>query len=221
MNIDKAIRIRCGGEIHIGLNELNFFQKKLKSITETDFKKLKDSLVKDGLPIAFHVWWNPKKKQWDIMDGHHRYLALKALETEGYFIPPIPCNKVLAENRKEAAKIVLISNSRYARMSQESLSDFMIDFELKLDDIELLDFADINYDHINAEEVELPYLDDSDKSDFEQITFTVHRDQAKVIKAGIKVAIQNNGNNEDASTNTNKNGNALTLICEEYLNGQG
>jgi ParB-like chromosome segregation protein Spo0J len=100
MNIEKAIRIRCGGELHLELSQLNFFQKKLKTIQAKEFKKLKESLIKHGLPMGFHVWWNPKKEQWDIMDGHHRYLALQELEKDGWFVPPIPCNKVIAENRK-------------------------------------------------------------------------------------------------------------------------
>lgn len=144
MSIDKQISIKTGGEFYLDIDELNFFQKKLKSITIEKFRDLKESLKKNGLPLGFHVWKNEKLNQWDIMDGHHRYLALKEIRSEGYFVPPVPCNKVLAKTKKEAASIVLISNSKYAKMSEESLADYMIDFELSLEDLEFQDFGDID-----------------------------------------------------------------------------
>ena len=145
MNIDKQISIKTGGEFYLDIDELNFFQKKLKSITKEKFRGLKESLKKNGIPLGFHVWKNEKTNQWDIMDGHHRYLALKEIRSEGYFVPPVPCNKVLAKTKKEAASIVLISNSKYAEISQESLADFMIDFELTVEDLEFQDFPDIDF----------------------------------------------------------------------------
>ena len=160
MSIDKQISIRCGGEKFIDIEELHFFQKKLKSIDKDNFYKLKESLKQDGLPLGFHIWLNPKTQKNDIMDGHHRWLALKELREEGWFVPPVPCSFVKAETRKEAAKVVLISNSRYAKISEESLSDFMIDFELGVDDLELLDFADLDLHQFDHDEDEFTELDD-------------------------------------------------------------
>lgn len=151
MNENKHLKIRCGGEAYLSLNELNFFQKKLKTIDKTEYDKLKKSLIQDGLPLCFHVWFDDKKQRYELIDGHHRWLVLCELEKEGWFIPPIPCNKVIAKNKKEAAKIVLISNSRYAKINQESLAEFMIDFELEVPDLELLDFPDLNLDDFKLE----------------------------------------------------------------------
>lgn len=143
MNQDKIISIKCGGEVNVKLEELNVFQGNLKSITSEQFNKLKQSLIKDGLPIAFHIWIDSKYKKW-ILDGTHRFKAFMALQDEGYFIPPIPCNVVIAKTKKEAAKTVLISNSKYAEMSQESLSDFMIDMELDFNELEFLDIPELD-----------------------------------------------------------------------------
>ncbi len=159
MNIDKAIKIRCGGEIHLNLSELNFFQNKLKTIDKDQFRMLKESIIKDGIPIGFHIWFDEKKKSWQILDGHHRYLVLVELEKEGWFIPSLPCNKVIAKTRKEAAAIVLIASSRYARMNAESVGNFMIDFELQLPDIELLDLIDVDMGQFGLEH------NDGDKGD--------------------------------------------------------
>ena len=150
MNIDKAISIRCGGEADIQLKALNHFQGKLKSITADDFQKLKRSLVKHGLPLAFHVWVDDNDKIW-IIDGHHRRLALLELEAEGYFIPPLPCNIVNAKTQKEAAQILLVSNSRYAKMTQESISDYMIEMDLQLPDLEDLDIPELNMNDFSLE----------------------------------------------------------------------
>lgn len=154
----KEIEIKCGGEVFIPLSELNHFQGKLKSITEGKFKDLKNSLVKNGLTLGFHIWKDIKGKIW-ILDGHHRLLAFNSLESENYIIPELPCNYVNAKTKKEAAKALLISNSRYARMSQESLSDFMIDNELGLEDLELLDIPELD---MNSFVIESPLDQNSD-----------------------------------------------------------
>lgn len=153
-NNDKIIHIKCEAKSYYQLDDLNHFQGKLKSIDEDRFKKLKKSLITDGLPIGFHVWIDKKDKVWTI-DGHHRVLALKALRDEGYDIPSLPCVIVQAKDKKEAAKAVLINNSKYAKMNQESLSEFMIDFELQMPELDNLDIPEL-----------LNFAPDLDESEF-------------------------------------------------------
>ena len=150
MDIDKSLRIRCTGEMEIDWKELKPFQGKLKSITKEKFNDLKESLKKHGLPFGFDIWVDNKETKW-IQDGHHRLLAFKSLEDEGWFIPPIPCNRVFAENKKEAAKTLLIRNARYAQMTGESLSDFMIDKELHLEDLEFIDIPELDMSQFDLE----------------------------------------------------------------------
>lgn len=141
---DKTIHIKCEAKNYYQIDELIPFQGKLKSINKSEFDKLKKSLIKDGLPLAFSVW--KQKDKIYLIDGHHRKLALQALSEDGYHIPSLPCVEIEAKTKKEAAKAVLISNSRYAQMSQESLSDFMIDMELNVDDLLNLDIPELNMD---------------------------------------------------------------------------
>ncbi len=140
---EKSIEIKCESKEYYQLNDLIPFQGKLKSIDKDNFNKLKQSLIKDGLPLGFHIWKYSKGKLY-IIDGHHRQLALKALQDEGYHIPSLPCTLVKAKNKKEAAKAVLVSNSKYAKMSQESLGNFMIDMELDFTELEFLDLQDFD-----------------------------------------------------------------------------
>ena len=148
--IDKQIEIKCGGQVLCDWRELNHFQGNLKSITEEKFKDLKKSLVKHGLPISFHIWVEPSGKKW-VIDGHHRIMAFKALQDEGYYIPFVPCNVIQASSKQEAARFLLVSNARYAKMDETSISDFMIENELSLPDLEFLDIPDINLESFNLE----------------------------------------------------------------------
>jgi len=141
----KEIQIKCEGKEYHDIDELKPLQGKLKSIDEKKFNDLKKSLIDDGLPLGFHIWKDDKSNIF-IIDGHHRQLALIALRGEGYFINKIPCTSVIAKTKKEAAKAILISNSHYAKMNQNSLSDFMVDFELNLEEIRNLDLGDIGLD---------------------------------------------------------------------------
>lgn len=138
----KEIVLKCSGEEYYDIDDLVPFQKKLKSIDKDKFKDLKDSIIKDGLPLGFHIWKD--KGVIYIMDGHHRQLVLKACRSEGYLVPKVPCSNVIAKNKKEAAKNILIANSKYAKITDESLSDYMIEFELQLEDLEYLDFPELN-----------------------------------------------------------------------------
>ena len=142
MSQNKEIRIRCEGKEYHDIDDLTQFQGELKSITSEDFNKLKESLKSDGLPLGFHIW--KSKDKTFIMDGHHRKMAMQALRDEGWFVPPVPCNPVIADTKNEAAKIVLISNSKYAKISEGSLSDFMIEFDLGIGDLANLDIPELN-----------------------------------------------------------------------------
>lgn len=160
MDQNKIISIRCEAQEYHDIEDLIPFQGKLKSISSDNFHKLKESIKSDGIPLGFHIW--KQKDKTYIMDGHHRKMALQALKDEGYFIPPVPCNLVIAKSKKEAAKIVLISNSKYSRVSEESLSDYMIDMELKVEDLENLDIPELNMDDFEPEQESKDGLTDDD-----------------------------------------------------------
>lgn len=62
--------------------------------------------------------------------------------------------------------------------------------------------------------VDAPVLPTGDGGEFEQITFTLHRDQAITVRAAVDAAKQS-GHNHSA-LNENSNGNALAAVCEAY-----
>lgn len=66
-----------------------------------------------------------------------------------------------------------------------------------------------------VETTDLPKLDDStEKPVMEQMTFTLHRDQANVLREALEMA---KPLAEETELNKNSNGNALAFICEQWL----
>jgi hypothetical protein len=61
-------------------------------------------------------------------------------------------------------------------------------------------------------------LPDGERAPFQQMTFTLHDDQAEQVKAAMEAA---KGMGPFDSENENSNGNALARICETFLNGNG
>lgn len=66
----------------------------------------------------------------------------------------------------------------------------------------------------DVDESDAPILPSGEKSPFQQMTFTLHNDQAEIVKGAIEMA--KGIGPFDSSLNENSNGNALTRICEAY-----
>jgi hypothetical protein len=59
-----------------------------------------------------------------------------------------------------------------------------------------------------------PELPEGEKSEFQQITFTLHESQAEIVSIAIDAAKK--AGHGDSTLNDNSNGNALFEICAEY-----
>lgn len=66
-----------------------------------------------------------------------------------------------------------------------------------------------------GEEVGMPQLPDGDKEPFQQKTFTLHDEQAAIVDDAVTLARTNPL--ADTGINENSNGNALALICGQWL----
>lgn len=125
--------------------------RKLEWLQPKDFKndnpeiieKLKTSLKNNGFASPFHVWQNKTKTY--ILDGHYRSKCLKELQSEGIKIPDkLPANFIDCKNKTEAKKMVLVYNSHYATINEDSMTDFLngmniddLDLEINIPDIDL------------------------------------------------------------------------------------
>ncbi len=108
----------------------------LKDIDLTAFEKLKNSLKKNNFIQPFNVWKDSRRKLW-ILDGSHRQKAMLELEKEGIKIPKnLPANFIQCKNKKEAAKLVLVYSSLYAKATEVGVKEFLQLNNLLLSDVD-------------------------------------------------------------------------------------
>ena len=123
----------------INWRDLQFIQDETFKELPADAKhRLKASLIANNFTQPFYVWEDESGVLW-CLDGKHRTMLLEELILEGKEVPyQLPATFIDCENRKEAAKLVLIYSSMYAKITQEGLNSFIefndLDFsELKIE----------------------------------------------------------------------------------------
>ncbi len=147
MSLPKEVVNRVDKQIELGLTEINHFQGDLKTLTKEDFDKLRESIIKEGFIHSPHVWFDPGKKKWFLLDGHQRHHVLSALSEEGYHLPKIKCTAVIAPTFEKAKAYVLLMSSTYGKMSDESVSQYFIDSGLDFTELsKMLDLPGVDLD---------------------------------------------------------------------------
>ena len=147
-----------------------------------------------------------------IIAGHGRVLAAQKLQLE-----KVPCVRLphLTEIQKRA---YIIADNRMSETGGGWDTDMLaLEIEeLRLDGFEI-DLTGFDDDMMgDAKELdEMPTLPEGDRAPFQQMTFTLHDEQAEQVNQAIKQA-KGIGPFID-SPNENSNGNALSRICETYL----
>ncbi|MBF0607432.1 MAG: DNA modification methylase [Magnetococcales bacterium] len=129
----KIISICCQGSRYLSHTDMVQFQGNLKTLSESNLKKLKASILKYGWVAPVFIW-NDKQ----IIDGHGRLIALQSLLEEGYTISDLPVVDIQAKTEKQAAEILLSINSQYNTMTNDGLTEFCNQFGL---DFNHLSFA--------------------------------------------------------------------------------
>ena len=154
--------------------------------------------------------------QGGIIAGHGRIMAAQKLKIDE--VPTITLSD-LSEAQKKAYIIAdnsLPLNAAWdvdlLRVEVEQLQEF--DFDLTL-----LGFADDVLEKLLDINAEMPDLPDGDKDPFQQKTFTLHDEQASILDDAIAKAKRLPI--ADTGLNDNSNGNAITLICEQWLKSHG
>ena len=153
-----------------------------------------------------------------VIAGHGRIQAAKKIGLD-----EVPC--IVIEGLTEAQKkAYVISDNSIALNSGWNLENLRLEIESlkEMDfDIDLIGFDDeflssLTFDHDS--EVEMPVLADGDKEPFQQKTFTLHDEQASIVDDAVTLARSNPL--VDTGLNENSNGNALALICQQWLESQ-
>lgn len=141
----------------------------------------------------------------EIVAGHTRYRAAKQLG-----MTEVPC--VIADELTEDQ----IKAFRLADNKVGELASWDMDLlPLELADI-MLPMTDFGFEAISEDEFGDSFtLDDGEKKPFQQISITVHDEQAKLILAAIKYVYDHKAVTE-TFTNENHNGNGLYEVVREW-----
>ena len=121
--------------------------KNFKELNEASYLKLKHSIKANSFIAPFAVWQAKDGKIYTL-DGVHRCRVLLDLENEGVVIPvTLPANFIDAKDRKEAAKLLLVYSSAYAKVTDEGLYEFLNIEGLDFDELKLeIDISDLDLD---------------------------------------------------------------------------
>ena len=146
----NKIEILCTGEITVDyrlLKELQLTESgdKLKKTSDELINKLAYSIQKNGIINNLQVWQDGN--DFYCFDAHHRQIALKKLEDDGFLIPEIPATRCLAKTKKEAKKLLLLKESKNSWIDEDIIQAYIDEV---VDDIDLseLDLM-VNFDGID------------------------------------------------------------------------
>ena len=147
----QAVQIRCTAAVNIDLAKLTPLQGELKELSDVNFEKLKQSILKHGITFPFFVWQSNGENY--ILDGTQRDRVLKRMSDEGYEIPLLPCALIQAKDRREAAEKILLISSQYGKMTNNSLEDFLAENDLDLSELQ---------NELELPSIDLEFFRDSD-----------------------------------------------------------
>lgn len=163
MQTNNNIKSRVLKTELINWRELRFIQgDSFKDLDENAKHKLKASIVANDFTQPFYIWEDPDQVRW-CLDGKHRTLLLQELIAEGVSVPyELPATFIHCEDRKEAARLVLIYSSVYAKITQEGMFEFLQENNLEYADlkeqINLPEFSELKFeqkfDSIEDEKIE-------------------------------------------------------------------
>ena len=158
-------------------------------------------------------------EQGGIIAGHGRVLAAQRLKLEE--VPAVE----LAHLTETQRRAYVIADNKLAlnagwddellRLEFDELKE--VGFDLELTGFSLDEIKELEFD--SDCETEMPELADGDKEPYQQKTFTLHDEQAAVVDDAIMIARKHPL--VDSDLNENSNGNALALICEQWLRENG
>ena len=184
--------------IYKKLNDIKQYENNPRK-NDDAVKYVAESIKEFGFKVPIVI-----DKEGVIVAGHTRWKAAKSLN-----IKEVPC--IIADDLTEQQiKAYRLADNKVSEFAEW---DFNI-LNLELD--ELLDF-DMSTFGFDIDEVEDEYgtdfdLPDGDKSELEQITFTLHNEQAEFIKYSIGQIDEYT----ETFGNTNKNGNAIYELVKQW-----
>jgi len=148
-----------------------------------------------------------------VIAGHGRILAARKLK-----LAEVPCIRLSHLNDVQKRAYVIADNklALNAGWDEELLQSELSELGDDGFDISIMGFDDLPK---VAPLDDMPTLNDGDREPFQQKTFTLHDEQVAIVGDALTLARTNPL--VDTGLNENSNGNALALICAEWLKSHG
>jgi DNA modification methylase len=168
----KTISIACDTKDFLKLEDMTVMQGGLKIRDDSDYEKIKKSILKYKFSFPFFIYKDKKGKNL-LVDGTGRHDCLLKMQKEGYIIPELPVCYIQCRDLKEAKEKLLRLNSQFGRMTKESVLTFAEDIDLNFDEIALpdtvIDFTDQGGEIAETEgDDEVPDINEKEKPNSER-----------------------------------------------------
>jgi ParB-like chromosome segregation protein Spo0J len=149
-----------------------------------------------------------------IIAGHAR---VSAAEINGYEEAPVMVARGWSEAKKRAYVLADNKLAMNAGWNEEMLGVELLELRDLGFHMPVIGFDQNELDGLMREVAEAGYpeLPEGDRAPYQQVTFTLHDEQVKIVQAAVTAAKERGP--FEGSLNDNANGNALTRICEAYL----
>jgi hypothetical protein len=145
----QEIKITCDTKLYLPLENILDFQGELKSLSSTNYERLKKQILEQGFSAPIFVWKNNAK--YYCLDGTQRRLVLTRLKAEGYKIPDLPAVEIFAKTKLEAKKKLLSYVSQFGKVESQGLYEFIIEAEIPIEDMSDFEIPEIDMDDFKAE----------------------------------------------------------------------
>lgn len=147
----KKIRLAVTAKYYLPYNDLLDLQGNFKTLSKTNFEKLKAGIINDGFSFVIHVWKH--EGRFYIIDGHQRVNTIKHMvEIDKFDCPKLPVAIVEADNFAHAKRKVFAASSSFGKIEGQGLYEMMQDAEVGMDQLtDNYDFAGVDMEHFEAE----------------------------------------------------------------------
>mgnify|MGYP002579304485 FL=1 len=184
---------------NVALSEIKPYEHNAKKHDEKQIGNVAESIYQFG-------WQQPLVLDKDkvIIIGHCRYLAAKKLK-----LKTVPCKIAADLTADEVKKLRALDNK---------LNESEWDLDMLSLDIGGLDFKgfDVDWGIIKPDDSGTEFaIASGDKSVMETMTFTLHHEQAELIRSAMETVLKNEEAQETFG-NTNRNGNAIYEVVRQW-----
>lgn len=131
------LQSRIAGITEIDWRTLSYIQDEtFKEFTPDAKARLKASIIKNKFAQPFYVWNDKEGGALYCLDGRHRSLVLEEMVQEGVAVPDqLPAILIDCRDKKEAAELVVVYSSIYAKVTEQGMYDFLKAYDLNIDDL--------------------------------------------------------------------------------------